>query len=129
MRGKEYPRNGGTWTEARFKSFITSALRGARWPQKYECIKNAFVRNGTNPKTGRKCKLHLCSACKELFPQNGVQADHIIPCIGPEGFVSWDVFIQRTFPEAEGYQCLCKKCHQQKTNEEKAERASLKSNK
>ena len=45
-----------------------SALRRAQWPVKYEAIRSAFVRDGVNPATGRKCKLHKCSDCGELFP-------------------------------------------------------------
>jgi hypothetical protein len=121
----ERPHNGGSWTKARMISFIKSALRGARWPQKYVCIKNAYVEDGLNPKTGRKCKLHRCPECFQLYPQNQMQADHIEPCVGPEGFVSWDAFIARLYVEAEGFQAICKNCHQTKTNEERKARKSL----
>lgn len=121
----ERPYNNGEWTEARFTSFVKSALRGARWPQKYEAVKRAFVEYGINPATGRKCKLHRCSACRDLFPQNGVQADHIIPVVGPEGFVSWDRFIQRLFCEADGFKILCKACHSKVTNEEREARRNF----
>ncbi len=120
--GLDRPFNGGTWTTARMASFIKSALRGAHWPQKYTAIRRAFVREGINPKTGRKCKLHLCSHCRQTFPQGGVQADHIVPVVGPEGFVSWDVYIQRLYCEADGFQVLCKECHAKVTKEEQEER-------
>jgi hypothetical protein len=125
----ERPRNGGQWSEARFVSFVKSALRGARWPQKYECIKAAFVSHGENPKTGRKCKLHLCPECKNTFPQNQMHADHIIPVVGPEGFVSWDLFISRLYCEADGFRALCKACHAKCTESERAERAKNKQSK
>lgn len=115
----------GEWTKAKFTSFIKSALRGARWPEKYRAIQNAFIENGINPATGRKCKLHLCSVCKGMFPQNGVHADHIVPVVGPEGFVSWDQFIERLFCPAIGFQVVCKKCHSEITNIERTERAAL----
>jgi 5-methylcytosine-specific restriction endonuclease McrA len=103
-------------------SFIKSALRGARWPMKYEAIKRAYEKDGINPRTGRKCKLHRCQHCRELFPQNGVQADHIIPVVGPEGFTTWDEYIERLYCEAEGFQILCKACHAKVTKEEQEER-------
>ena len=53
-----------------------SALRRAQWPVKYEAIRSAFVRDGVNPATGRKCKLHKCSVCGELFPAKDMRADH-----------------------------------------------------
>ena len=103
------------WTVARKKSFVISALRGARWPAKYGCVNAAYVRDGINPKTGRKCKLHRCSKCKELFPKGKIQADHIDPVVGPEGFISWDVYIERIFCGEEGFQALCHECHATKT--------------
>lgn len=119
------PRNGGQWSEARFVSFVKSALRGARWPCKYACIQQAFVGHGLNPSTGRKCKLHKCPDCGQLFPQNGMHADHIVPVIGPEGFQSWDQFIERLYCEADGFRALCKACHKLVTERERAERAAF----
>jgi hypothetical protein len=116
-------RNGGQWSEARFTSFIKSALRGARWPQKYECIKAAFVEHGINPATGHKCKLHKCPECQGLFPQNMMHADHVVPVVGPEGFKTWDLFVERLFCEADGFRALCKPCHKLQTSKEQAGRA------
>lgn len=120
--GLERPYNGGEWTKARFTAFVKSALRGARWPQKYEAVKRAFVRVGINPATGRSCKLHRCEDCHGLFPQNGVQADHSTPVVGPEGFTTWDDFITRLFIDAGEYTILCKGCHAKVTKEEQEER-------
>jgi hypothetical protein len=121
------PYNGGEWTDARMFYFIKSALRGARWPVKYAAVRTAYVEDGINPATGRKCKLHRCEDCRGLFPQNGVQADHVIPVVGPEGFQNWDLYIKRLFCEVEGFRILCKACHAQVTNIERAERAANKS--
>lgn len=112
------PRNGGQWTEAKFHAFVKGALRKAMWPAKFAAIKQAYVKDGINPETGRKCKLHRCEDCKELFPQKGVQADHKIPVVGPEGFVSWDEYIKRLFCEKEGFRILCKECHYKVTQQE-----------
>lgn len=92
------------------------------WPPKYRAIKLAYVQDGINPATGRKCKLHRCEACLGLFPQNGVQADHIVPVVGPEGFQSWDLYIQRLFCEADGFKILCKGCHSKVTAQERVGR-------
>jgi hypothetical protein len=104
-----------TWTDARKRSFIVSALRGARWAPKYECINKAFVGAGINPRTGRKCKFHRCSGCRQDFPKGQIQADHIEPVVGPEGFQGWDTYIERMFCGVEGFQALCKACHADKT--------------
>ena len=119
-------RNGGQWTEARFRSFITSALRQAtqRWQPKNECLKKARVRRGW----------YKCNGCKKVVPastfttlKNGKRkkvknalADHIKPIVDPKkGFVDWNTWIERAFIEEKGYQCLCYECHTKKTNKEK----------
>lgn len=121
---KEKVINNGTWTSARFKSFIISQLRAAtqRWGPKATCIKNARVRRG----------VYLCEGCNlegpaTLPPAEGnkrriknIVADHIDPIVDPAiGFTSYDDWIERCFVELEGYQALCHKCHTVKTAEER----------
>lgn len=110
-------RNGNTWTEARFRSFVTSALRAAsrRWPPKFGRLKDAFVGVKRNPKSGRDAKHYRCAACEGEFPQSGVQVDHIEP-VGSTS--SWDEFIEKLFCEADNLQVLCKPCHKKKTKNE-----------
>jgi len=115
-------RNGGEWTEARFTAFIKGALRGAMWPPKYVCIEKAFVGHGINPATKRRCKMHRCAECTKSFPVKQVKADHIIPVVGPEGFVDWNTFISRLYVEADGFQCVCEACHKKKTESERIAR-------
>ncbi len=124
--GLDRPHCGGKMTKAQFRAFIERALRNARWGPKYECIRAAFIGVGPNPATGHKCKLHRCPSCQGIFPQNKIQADHIVPCIGPEGFVDWNTLIERMFPEASGYQALCKACHAIKSKAENEVRRALK---
>ena len=118
-------RNGGEWTDARFRSFVTSALRAAsrRWPPKFKALKEAFVGRKTNKKTGKLAMHYKCAKCKKHFVATDVQVDHIFPVVDPKtGFVSWDLFIDRIFCEIENLQVMCKPCHKVKTEEEKAER-------
>jgi len=118
------PRCGGRWTEARFNSFVVSALRAAtrRWQPKNECISKARVKRG----------VYKCESCKQegaatLPPKKGnkrrrknIVADHIDPIVDPAtGFVDWNNWIARAFVELDGYQALCHDCHEQKTNEER----------
>lgn len=122
------PRNGGQWTEARFKAFVIAALRNAsgRWGPKHASIKKAFVRHGINPATGRKCKLHACAHCPGLFPQSEMKADHIAPVVDPEeGFRGWDVYVERLFQEVDGFQALCGPCHDIKSRGERSVRGGL----
>lgn len=120
------PHNGGEWTEARFQSFIKSALRRAQWPPKFKALQDAFVKEGINPDTGRKCKLSRCAHCEGLFPQSKLSVDHIDPVIPVTGFDSWDAVIKRLFCEKQGLQALCSQCHDLKTSEEKEHRKKYK---
>ncbi len=118
-------RNGGEWTDSRFRSFVTSALRAAsrRWPPKFKALKEAFVGRKTNKKTGKLAMHYKCAKCKKHFVAADVQVDHILPVVDPKvGFVSWDDFINRIFCEIENLQVMCKPCHKVKTEEEKLER-------
>ena len=118
-------RNGGEWTDARFRSFVTSALRAAsrRWPVKYKALKAAFAGRQVNAKTGKLAMHYKCAKCKKLFVAADVQVDHVQPVVDPKkGFVGWDVYIDRMFCEIENLQVLCKSDHKIKTDQEKLER-------
>jgi len=122
---KPKQRNGGEWTEARFKSFVTSALRAAsrRWPVKFKALKTAFVGRQVNAKTGKMAMHYRCASCANVFVAADVQVDHIHPVVDTQqGFVSWDVYIDRMFCELDNYQILCKQCHKVKSDAEKQER-------
>lgn len=116
-------RNGGEWTEARFNSFVKSALRAAsrRWPPKYTCLNLACTGQKVNQKTGRLAKHYKCNCCKNDFPAKDVQVDHINAIINPEiGFTNWDDVINNLFCEIDNLQVLCKECHSSKTALEKS---------
>ena len=116
----ERERNSNQWTEARYTSFVKSALRKARWPVKYEVLKDAQVGKKINAASGRIAMHFKCEECKGGFPQKQVAVDHISPVVDPAiGFKDWNTFIDRLFIEKGGYQVLCKPCHQIKCNEEK----------
>jgi 5-methylcytosine-specific restriction endonuclease McrA len=128
---KPKPYNGGKWTEARMRSFAMSAIRRARWPQKYQSIAKAYVRDGINPMTGKPCKLHQCPVCKQLFPKGKIVADHIEPVIPTNhtwgegenwlGY-NWNQLLPRLWCEQSGYRAICKECHKKKSNEENQQR-------
>lgn len=123
---KEKPYNSGLWTEARFHSFIKSALRSAsiRWPPKYLTISEAYVGTKINEATGRMAKHFKCNQCKGEFPQKQVEVNHIIPVIPIEGFTTWDDVIKRMFCEKDGLEVLCKPCHKEITKQENEQRKS-----
>lgn len=122
---KVLTRNNMQWSEAEFHSFIKGALRSLslKWPPLTQTIKDARVAYGTY-----KCEMCGETGPPTLPPEEGkkrrrknIIADHIAPVVDPvEGFVSWDVLIERMFVEREGFQALCAKCHKKKTAEETA---------
>lgn len=117
--------NGGAWTEGRYRTFVTSALRAGarRWPPKYSTLNAAKTEKKINPKTGRIAQHFKCEMCQQEFTQKEMEVDHIRPVIDPvEGFKSWDSFIDRLFCEANNLQAICKGCHKEKTKQEKAVR-------
>ena len=98
----------GAWTDARFRSFVVSALRRAssRWAPKYGSKRAARVARNS----------YKCAACSSIVPNKEAKVDHIVPVVDPvRGFVSWDEFIARLFVEQDGYQILCQACHAVKT--------------
>lgn len=117
-------RNGGEWTEARYRGFIKSALRSAsqRWPPKYKVLNDAYVGKRINVSTGRMAKHFKCNYCHESFPQKEVEVNHITPVVLTSGFDSWDGVIDRLFCEADGLEVLCKTCHKSHTHLENLER-------
>lgn len=119
------PRNGGQWTEARFRAFVVSALRAAsrRWPVKYAVMKQACVGRKVNIVSGKLALHYVCAGCNKHFPASNIAVDHIKPVVDPKkGFQGFDVFIERLFCESDGLQCLCKECHSVKTKDERKER-------
>jgi len=115
-------RNGGKWTEALYRSYVTSTLRAGsrKWPPKYETLNAAKTEKKINKATGRLAQHYLCAMCEQQYTQKDVQVDHIKPVVDPKkGFVSWDTYIDRMFCEGKNLQVLCKVCHVEKTKLEK----------
>ena len=114
--------NDGEWTAAKFRSFVTGALRTAtrRWPPKYKALKEAFTGRQVNKKTNKLAMHYMCAACSSEFVSGDVQVDHKKPAVDPKaGFISWDVYVDRLYCESSNLQVLCKPCHADKTAAEK----------
>lgn len=110
---KEKPYNGGEWTQARFNSFVKSALRSAsvRWPPRYQVLSEAYVGTRTNPKTNRQAKHYKCAQCLYDFVGKDVQVNHKTPVVPLQGFDSWDGVVSRMFCEKSGLEVVCIPCH------------------
>ena len=115
-RKVERTRNGGTWTEARYFGFIRSSLRSAftKWGPKHQAKKDAKVAYNQ----------YECASCREVFGSKDVEVDHIVPAGSLKTFDDLPGFVERMFCEADGFQVLCKPCHQAKTNAEREAKKS-----
>lgn len=112
----------GTWTQAKFNSFIKNNLRSAtrKWGPIQRCRKRANVARG----------LYKCECCgKEVPPTvmdtekrkrvKNIFVDHTVPIIDPAvGFTTWDECIERMFCDSSNLQLMCKDCHSVKSLEE-----------
>ena len=115
-------RNGETWTEARYRSFIVSALRKAssRWGPKNAAKRDARHTEKLPNGKGRLVFHSVCNGCDAIVPETESSVDHIEPVIDPhKGFTTWDEYIARLFCEKVGFQVLCKDCHDEKTKKER----------
>jgi 5-methylcytosine-specific restriction endonuclease McrA len=98
-----------------------SVLRKASrfWAPARECLTKARVARG----------IYKCQLCEELVGNKEIKIDHINPVIPLEGSKSWDETIERLFCEEDGYQAICKKCHDEKTKQENLQRKALRKEK
>ena len=115
----ERTRAGGTWTEARYFGFIRNALRSAfqKYPVKHAAKRAAYTLTDNG---GR----YRCASCDGLFKGTETHVDHIVPCGSLKTFDDLPGFVERMYCEVDGFQVLCKPCHQEKTNAERAARKS-----
>lgn len=61
-----------------------------------------------------------CAMCPSNvdYPEGQLQLDHIVPCVGKNGWTTFDDFIDKLFCEADNFQMLCETHHDQKSLEE-----------
>lgn len=101
------------------REFVRSALRKAtfRWRYRGDCLKKARIGRGQ----------YLCQLCYNVVKSTEIKADHIIPVVGENGWESFDSFINRLLVGEDGWQAICKECHDKKTAKETTARALRKS--
>ncbi len=111
-----------TLTEAEFSAKILSILRNGTkfWKPKMDKLIEGRRPNQSNNK--RLKWENNCEQCKKWFPEKEIEVDHIIPCGGISGDDWLDKvkgWIIKAYIEIDGFQRLCKTCHNKKTIEEK----------
>ncbi len=90
------------------RHWLTNKLRrlSYQWPPRKDAIKKARIERG----------IYRCNICEGKFGPKQIQLDHIEPVIGYEdGFIDWNNYLDRLFCAEEGFQVLCKPCHEAKT--------------
>lgn len=101
---------------------IRAMLRRAwsRDPERYACLAQACrPYKGENK---RQKKEYCCKKCGNWFMNKNVVVDHIKPCGALQSEDDFASFCKSLFVRTTGLQVLCKPCHQEKTNAERAER-------
>jgi len=113
----------GNWTEARYFSFIRSALRRAssKWPVKFS-VKLAARRKKPLHSAGKHRYEYCCAICNGYFPDKDVAVDHIKPAGSLKSYDDLPRFVELLFCEADNLQVVCHPCHAVKTTKERKER-------
>jgi len=89
-------------------NFVKNTLRRAsyRWKPRGDAERLSRVDRG----------LYKCANCQGIFKRHDVELDHVEPVIDiKNGFTNWDDYITRLYADVDGYQMLCKGCHEAKT--------------
>lgn len=105
--------------EINLKTWLIPKLRrlSFMWPPRNEAKKLARVERGK----------YKCNICQNIFGPKEVVLDHIIPVVNPEdGWQDFGVFIESLFCKVEGFQTICIKCHDIKTENENKIRKEVK---
>lgn len=132
MAKSEKTRCSGTWTEARYNSFIKSGIRSLtrKWKPMFDALADAKTEQKINPKTGRLAMHFKCAMCGSDHPVKDMAIDHINPIVPLDHEATWDEIISRALCEKEGFQVLCKDpCHKLKTKTENDARKQFKKGK
>lgn len=90
------------------RHWLTHKLRrlSYQWPPRKDAIKAARLERG----------IYKCNICEGKFGPKEIQLDHIEPVIHEEdGFIDWNNYLNRLFCDEQGFQVLCKPCHEAKT--------------
>lgn len=101
------------------KTWLIPKLRrlSLMWPPRNEAKKLARVSRG----------VYKCAKCQELFKDKETRMDHIHPVVDVTiGFEDLGKYVESLFVYENGWQCLCLKCHDEKTEQEDSLRTNKK---
>ena len=114
----EKTRNANTMTEAAYWGAVRSCLRrGFRYWKPAMQAKMEARRPYEGGNKRQKWE-YQCAHCEIWYKDKEIQVDHIIPVGSLKSGADLEGFLARLTPE-EGFQILCKPCHQRKSNSER----------
>jgi hypothetical protein len=107
--------NRNTWAKGQLRR------ASLKWPAKEEAFRRSRTERG----------VYECNWCKRGFSRQEVVADHINPvrALDSDKELNWNDFIQNLLCDVEGYQIMCKPCHELKTKTEVKIRTSYRQEK
>jgi len=114
-------RNADTQTEAGYWGSVRSALRRAFRYWKPATQAKMAARRRYEGSNKRQRWEYQCAECEQFYMDKFVQIDHIIPVGSLKSGDDLKGFLERLTPE-DGFQVMCKECHQEKTNEERGKK-------
>lgn len=108
-------RNHNTMSEAGFWGWIRSALRKRSqvWKPLQEAKK--LVRREYKGENKRQKYEYQCNNCKQWFADKEINVDHKKEVGSLKSGKDLESFVNNLFCEIEGFQILCKNCHNKKT--------------
>jgi 5-methylcytosine-specific restriction endonuclease McrA len=119
----ERTRCSGTKTEAGMVSWVLSYLRKMtlRWKPRFDRLNDGREKRplGTN---GREVWANTCEKCKKWYKTSDLAMDHIVPIGGLKSLDEAGRWLKMALVEIDGYQRLCKKCHDKKTADERSDK-------
>jgi 5-methylcytosine-specific restriction endonuclease McrA len=103
-------------------SWVRVKLRrvSLQWPARTEAMRRARVDRG----------IYQCAMCKDQFRVKEIELDHVNPVVNIKtGKTTLDEYVERLFPDVEGFQVLCLSCHNVKTTLEDKMRVTFRKSK
>lgn len=116
----ERTRCSGTKTEAGMVSWVLSYLRNMtlRWKPRFDRLNDGRQKKPFG-KNNREIWANTCEYCNKWFKINELVMDHIEPIGGLTALEDAGRWLTKALVEVDGYQRLCKNCHDKKTAEER----------
>ena len=107
--------------DTKLKNFAVNLLRRGtyKWKPRGEA-KKRFKVKVVEFSTGRAKCGYRCLKCNDIHASGKIKMDHKNPVVCPiDGFLGFDVYIERMFCDEENFIALCDPCHDEKTTWER----------